>query len=244
MAEKFFLFGSYGDMTQQLASILALRAQLNDRDIGSFVGYPVGDYVRARPLGRKLYIQLYSLPLPPYRPDGKKAYKMAVVTVPEPTLAMLDNWDAIKKAVGGTPGYQFGKWRTTITYEGGRTTVVQASTPKVSEQIAANLGKLSSLDVIKTITTETKSTGKYAAGQSLAIQNIQVYPGTYYALDSKAWTTKAVGVDGKPAGKTATLSGDLARARTRRIALWTKKAPVGLKDVIRRMLGISTATRS
>lgn len=243
MAEKFFLFGSYGDMIGQLASILALREQLNERDIGSFVGFPVGDYVRSRPLGRKLYIQLYSLQSPPYRPTGVSKYKMAVVTVPEPTLSVLDNWEQIKAAVGGKAGYQFGKWRTTIYYEGGRTTVVQASTKETSVKIAQQLSKLSSLEVVKEITTETKALGAYAKGKKLAIDDIQIYPGTYYCLDSKAWTQTTKAVDGKPSGKVSTLSGDLARSRTSRIALWTKTSPPNLKETIRKMLGISTTTR-
>lgn len=243
MTDKYFLFGSYGDMIEQLAAILALRSQLENRDIGAFIGYPVGDYVRSKPLGRKLYIQLYSEKLPPYRASPTKTFKVAVVTVPEPALNTLDNWAEIKNAVGGANGYTFGKWRTTITYEGGRSTVVQASTKEVSEKIAQNLSKLSTLPVIKEITTETKALGKYAKGQGLAVSTIQVYPGTYYALDSKPYNPKAP-VGAKPQQqKVSTLEGDYKRARIPRIALWTAKQPTNLKDVIRKMLGYPANTK-
>lgn len=243
MAEKYFLFGSYGDMIEQLASILALRSQIENHDIGAFIGYPVGDYVRAKPLGRKLYIQLYSEKLPPYRASPSKDFKVAVVTVPEPSLATLDNWAEIKNAVGGVNGYTFGKWRTTITYEGGRTTVVQASTKEVSEKIAKQLAKLSTLPVIKEITTETKALGKYAANQGLAIKTVQIYPGTYYALDSKPYNPKSPTGANPQQQKVSTLSGDYKRARIPRIALWVTKQPPNLKEAIRKMLGYSPNTK-
>jgi hypothetical protein len=223
-------------MLQQLARGLATEASLNDRDIGSWIGYPVGDAVKAGMLERKLYIQLYNQKSPPYRPDGKKKFQQVEITVPEPSRATVKDWKKIKDAVGGATGYRYGRFRTTVTYEGKRQTVVMTDKEDSSQKLAIVVSKLSKLKVIKLITTETLPVGVYAPGERFEIIESQIYPASYKVLEQKAYSQKPKLPAGKPNSKVATLKADLHRSRVKRVPLWTPQPPPGLSEWIDKML--------
>lgn len=235
--EELLLFGSFPEMLSQLVSYLQQRKLLEDRDIGAWVGYPILDYARARPLKRKLYLGSYSSKQPPYRSEANKIFKFASISVPEVKEEALLQWDVIKKMLGGDQGYTFGRYLTVVKYSGGgRQTHVYASSSKVSREIAVNVASLSTLDIDKISTTPIEPVGMYAPGRALEIKKVQVYPSFYYGMSSQDKVPMKNATDKANSTSVSTLEGEKIRKRLQKIPLWTPKPPSDLKDRVKLML--------
>lgn len=237
LGEELLLFGSFAEMLVQLVNFLQQRRLLEDRDIGAWVGYPILDYARARPLKRKLYLGSYSRKQPPYRSETGQTFKFASISVPEAKEESFLQWDAIKKMLGGETGYTFGRYLTVVKYSnGGRQTHVYASTSKASREIAINLASLSTLGIDKVSTTPIEPVGKYAPGQPLEIKKVQVYPGFYYGMSSQDKVPLKVATNVKQTNSVSTLEGEKIRKKLKKIPLWTSSPPKDLKERVRLML--------
>lgn len=235
--EELLLFGSFPEMLIQLVNYLQQRKLLEDRDIGAWVGYPILDYARARPLKRKLYLGSYSSKQPPYRSEANKVFKFASISVPEVKEEALLQWDVIKKILGGEQGYTFGRYLTVVKYSnGGRQTHVYASSSKVSREIAVNVASLSTLGIDKISTTPIEPVGMYAPGRALEIKKVQVYPAFYYGMSSQDKLPMKNATGKADSTSVSTLDGEKIRKRLRKIPLWTNKPPSDLKDRVKLML--------
>jgi hypothetical protein len=242
---RLILTGSLSSLQDQIALLTGIKDLIGDKDIGAWIGYPAQDYALNRPLDRKLYIQIYSQQFPPFRPEAGKHFRRAQLTVPNPKRSVLNDWKLIKEICGGINGYTYGRWRTTITYEGGRQTVAIANTRKISEKMATELALLSELQAIKMHTSQVEKKGVYSPGQPLFINEGKVYPGSYYVLSqrkakkdliSQLNTPKKDEQAAKSNPKTVpTKSGKMERELSRRIPLWTKTPPRWLAEEIQKM---------
>lgn len=235
--EELLLFGNFSEMLSQLVNYLQTRKLLEDRDIGAWVGYPLLDYVRAKPLKRKLYLGSYSRKQPPYKAESGKIFKFASISVPEVKEEALTQWDVIKKILGGESGYTFGSHLTVVKYaKGGRQTHVYASTGKASRELAINLAGLSELKIDKVSTTFIEPVGQYAPGMPLAIKKVQVYPGFYYAMNSHDKVALKPETDKGTSTSTKTTEGEKIRKRLKKIPLWLNAPPSDLKERVKLML--------
>lgn len=224
---KVYFTGTSSELKTQISTFLGVYQLISDCFIGQWVGYPVRDYVKARNLERKLYIQLSNVQYPPFTPELGKDLRLVECSVPDPIRSKMD-WQKIKNIVGGNNGYLYGRYVCTVEYESGRQTQVRAASESDAESLGRKLADLSEHKIRTLRVTEITKTGVYADGKALAINSERVFPNSFYILSRK----KVLTTDDK---SKPTKEGNVKDRMTKSIPLWTTRAIPSTESMINSM---------
>lgn len=231
MAEKIILTGNEEELKPIITQLFAIHQMLEYRDIGQFLGYPVDEYVRARPQPLKVVIVFFSVPTPPWKKLKKKdRFVRATYAIPNIDKRKL-TWENIKKACGGANGYQWGRFRCTLHLDNGRQMQVHGGSEKEAEDRAMALAALSTAKIIAKTNAEEKREGRRASDKKLYKDTTRIYPGYFSILNQEKIITQT---------NTATLDGNFLRDKAK-INLWVTKKPSDCDAIIKETLRVKGA---
>ncbi len=232
--ERMILSVNRNNYRQVIGQALATRQLLNDRDVGEIVGTPVEDYTRGKPQTIRLCIFLYNYSSPPYTKQKGMKFVKANCNIPDVNPAKL-NWLLIKQACGGSTGYMWGRFLTTINLSNGRKIACYGATAEVSYNQAKAYAAFSTASVVTVSTTEEKQEGVRATDQLAYKRPTRIYPAYFTVLNYQKIQVES---NAEFAGLTQTLSGSYRRTKVPRIPLWVQKAPTNTQLLINQALQI------
>lgn len=212
--QRIILAGPQEALKPIIVQTLTNYQMMEDKDIGSFVGTPIDEYLRAKPRTISLQIQLFSNKTPPWMKQGTERLVSASYSVPDIDPTKLD-WERIKLACGGANGYLYGRYRVTGFLDNGRQMAIYASTADEAEDRMKALLLLSKAKLLKkpTITEDRTEdiTGSYLK------QPVKIYP-AYFTILNQYQVPGALG-SGIP------ISGKRYVRKNDRIDLWVETKP-------------------
>lgn len=110
--ESYILFGTPIELMSQLTLLQNWRMMLSNKleGVGNFVGYPIDEYLRAKPR-QELTIQiiLTTHKEPPFYKKSDKWYSKRQVTIPAVDKSKI-TYKALRDACGGKSGQDWGEW--------------------------------------------------------------------------------------------------------------------------------------
>lgn len=212
--QRIVLAGSTELLKANISQTLTNYQMWEDKDIGSFVGSPVDDYLRARPRSISLVIQFFSRQQPPWRKVGQNRLVSATYSVPDIDTTKLD-WEKIKLACGGNNGYLYGRFRATGILDNGRQMAIYAHTAQEAEDRLKALLALSKAKLLKK-PTFTEDRTEDVSG-SYVKQPVQIYP-AYFTILNQYQIPGALG-SGVP------INGKRYIRKNDRIDLWISQKP-------------------
>lgn len=212
--ERIILAGPTEILKTSVVETLTTYQMWEDRDIGTFVGSPIDEFLRAKPRSISLCIQFYSRQQPPWSKQGSERIISATCSVPDIDPSKLD-WERIKLACGGVNGYLYGRFRVTGFLDNGRQMAVFASTSSEAEDRMKALLALSTSKLLKkpTITEDRTedTTGTYVK------QPVRIYPAYFTIMNQYR-------VPGAPSSGIP-INGKRYIRKKDRIDLWTTEKP-------------------
>ena len=217
-----------------VSEIISVRKLIENRDIGDFVGTPMGDVARANPQLIKLTVTFFSKKSPPFKASEGVRFVKAVYNIPDIDKTQL-SWATVKAACGGENGYMWGRFRATAKLDDGRQMQVYGATDVEAETRLKALLALSTTKLLTVTVAEEKQEGRRAAKQEMAKPSTQIYPAFMSILNYKKIVTESgkeiKGTDNK-------LAGTFKRKSTKKIPLWLPKEPSNAKSLIKDALTI------
>ncbi|MBF2025610.1 MAG: hypothetical protein IGS48_02425 [Oscillatoriales cyanobacterium C42_A2020_001] len=213
-------------MIQQVQSQISNYRVMQNRNVGLMMGLPIEEYTRAKPQSLRLVIDLYSRKSPPYFAKTDDLV-WATVTIPDLKRSALD-WEVIKLAVGGTNGYQWGRFRATAQLSTGRRIVIHCGSEKEAEERINALLKLTTADLTTLNITEEKKAGERITKRKLYKESTRIYPGYFTVINRQELLDPEQ-------GRASTRQKNYRDANAK-IPLWVQKEPENAKDLIRRIL--------
>jgi hypothetical protein len=223
--QRIILAGPQEALRPVIVQTLTNYQMMEDKDIGTFVGSPIDEYLRAKPRSISLQIQFFSNKTPPWTKRGNDRLVSATCSVPDIDPTKLD-WEKIKLACGGVNGYLYGRYRVTGFLDNGRQMAIYAATADEAEDRMKELLKLSKAELLKkpTITEDRTedSTGSYLK------QPAQVYP-AYFTILNQYQIPGAAG-SGIP------INGKRYIRKNDRIDLWVEAKPLDFEERILELL--------
>ncbi|MHC5718708.1 MAG: hypothetical protein ACYTX0_43250 [Nostoc sp.] len=226
--EKIVLAVNRTNYKSVVSQAIANRNLIENRDIGDFVGYPVEDYVRAKPATIKLTVFFYNFKTPPFRERNGFRFVRASYNIPDVNRAKLD-WLTIKNACGGADGYTWGRFRATANLSNGRQMQVYGGSEETATNMMRSLASFSTAKILTLTIAEEKKEGRRAENQRMYKENTRVYPAYFSVLN---YEKVVVEEDREYSGFNATLAGDFRRIRTKKIPLWVGKEPANARAII------------
>jgi hypothetical protein len=237
-AERIILKGRSETLKPIITEILALHQLIHDRDIGEFCGYPLDEYVRAKPQRFKLKIVFYSVQSPPWRSLDNSELVRATYHVPFVQRSKID-WQTIKTACGGATGYMWGRFLCNANVQDDEGNIrkmqVYGATGAEAEQRLKALLTLTDGQILTLNITEEQREGRRAADKKLYKESTRVYPAHFTIIHQEKIVTES---------NIPTLSGNYRRTKFR-IPLWTATKPPDADEKILealRVRGSSTTT--
>jgi hypothetical protein len=198
---------------------------MEDKDIGSWVGSPIDDYLRAKPQSLRLVIQFFSVKQPPWQRNNGQRLVSATYAIPDVKRSKLD-WETIKTACGGANGYLWGRYRATGILSNGRQMQVLGATPDEAEDRLKALLALGEGTLLKkpTISEDRQedNIGSYLK------QPTRIYP-AYFTIMNQYKVPGALG-SGIP------MASGMYIRRNDRLLLWTDEKPSGFEERIQELL--------
>ena len=226
--EKIVLAVNRTNYKSVVSQVVANRNLIENRDIGDFVGYPVEDYVRAKPETIKLTVFFFNFKTPPFTQKAGFRFVRATYNIPDVDKAKLD-WLTIKNACGGNEGYTWGRFRATANLSNGRQMQVYGGSEEIAANLMRTLAEFSTAKILTLTVAEEKKQGRRAENQRMYKETTRVYPGFFSVLNYE----KVVTEEGREySGFNATLAGDFKRTRTKKIPLWVQKEPSNARAII------------
>jgi len=108
--ESYLFFGTPFELRIQIALFMNLHIMLRGMDMGAWLGYPIDEYLRAKPrVGITLKVILTTYKNPPYYQNKKEWFSRRQVVIPNVDKSQV-TFDAIRKACGGNTGQNWGEW--------------------------------------------------------------------------------------------------------------------------------------
>lgn len=209
--ESFIMYGSEEELKPAITTALATSTITQNKDFGQFVGYPIEEYIKAKPHTRQLQIVWEERQQPPYQViDGGKVRrsKQAVYSIPDAKMGL--SWQQIKTAA---KAWNWGKFRCTANLTGGRQMQVYGASPAEAEDKLRELLTLSTAEILTLSITEEKD-----RNAKLKKEQRRLYP-AYVTL-----TVRKETID--PANSDYTdLTGTGYSEKRQRVPLWTDNAP-------------------
>jgi hypothetical protein len=222
---KLVLTGTKRELPVILASTLAYKQMIDDRDIGDIVGYPVDEWVRKQPVMIRLSIMWMSVQYPPFTPLKGQKLVRSNCKIPDVDVTRL-NWLSVKTAAGGAGGRQFGNFLATAKLQLKNGNISQMQVYGATQTGAINdLKKLQALSTSKIISLSCSNQIQdptIVTDPRARKHQITVYPAYFAVLNSQ----KIIGESNLEATQTnySTLTGDFVRHRTKKIPLWVSQA--------------------
>lgn len=237
MTKEIFLSGSEELLKPVITMLLGINQLLDGKDIGQFVGEPIEENVKALPHTLRMKLIWYGKKEPPYTAAmGMKLVK-AEAQIPDVDTKKLD-WTTIKQIMGGDNGYIWGRYVATVNLDNGRQMQCYGSTKEEADnQLSRNL-LLTKAKVLTSGVTELKKEGRRAAGQSMEINSIRVYPAYCVLVNSK----RILRVEDKAireelaTKRRSKLRGDYLEKGSERIPMYVAKAPKNFKQIVNNAL--------
>lgn len=223
--ERIILAGPEEALKPVIVQTLSNFQLMENKDIGTFVGSPIDDYLRAKPQSIRLVIQFFNVPSPPWTPPGDQRLVSATYAIPDVDPVKID-WEKIKIACGHPNGYLWGRWRATGLLNNGRQMQVMGATKDEAEDRLKALLALSKAELLKKPSI-TEDRGEDETGSFLK-QPTRVYP-AYFTIMNQYKVPGALG-SGVPLS-----SGNYIRKHDR-INLWTETEPEDFSDRILELL--------
>lgn len=225
-SQRIVLAGPQEVLKPVIVQTLTNYQLMEQRDIGTFVGAPIDDYLRGKPRSLSLQVQFFSVQTPPWSKRlGEDRLVSASYSIPDIDPAKLD-WEQIKLACGGINGYLYGRFRATGILDNGRQMAVYAATGDEAEDRLRALLTLSKAELVKkpSITEDRTEdvTGSYLK------QPVRVYP-AYFTLFNQYRVPGALG-SGIP------INGKRYIRKDERIDLWVDVKPFNFDEIIVEML--------
>jgi hypothetical protein len=199
---------------------------MENKDIGTFVGAPIDEILRAKPRSISLQVQFFSVKTPPWNKRlGQDRLVSATYSIPDINPAKLD-WEKIKLACGNANGYMYGRYRATGFLDNGRQMACYGQTADEAEDRMRALLTLSKAELLKkpTITEDRTedTTGIYLK------QPVRIYPAYFTILNQYQ-------IPGAP-GSGIPINGKRYIRKNDRIDLWTETKPLDFNERIVELL--------
>ncbi len=223
--ERIILAGPEQALKPTIVQTLTNYQLMENKDIGTMVGQPVDDYLRARPQSIRLVITFYSVLSPPWKAPQKERLVRATYAIPDVKASKCD-WETIKLACGGQNGYMWGRFRATGELSNGRQMQVFGATPDEAEDRLKALVALSEAKLVKKPSI-SEDRSEDSAGKYLK-QETRIYP-AYFTIMNQY---KVAGAR----GSAIPLSDGMYNRRSDRIDLWSEKEPPFTKELITDLL--------
>ncbi len=164
-----------------IVSTLTGYQMMQDRDIGTFVGSPTDEYLRARPQSLRIVIQFYSVPSPPWKSRDSSRLVSATYAIPDIEPLKID-WEQLKLACGGANGYLWGRFRATILLDTGRQIQAWGATKDAAVDRATAFLKFTKGKPIKSKPTITEDQTEDLGG-SFVKQPTKIYPAFFTIMN-------------------------------------------------------------
>jgi hypothetical protein len=167
--EKYILAGPQEIVKAELAASLADYDRMETKDLGQVFAISASDFIaRAAPL--KLYLKLEFEPVDGGR-RGEASYQ-----IPNPKISLLDNYDTIRAACGGSNGYMWGPFKGVGRLSSGHNLEVYAATRDGAMDRLQAFASLSDDDLLTVDITEEIPTLRRDTIKMLKKPNIQIKP--------------------------------------------------------------------
>lgn len=239
--ESYILFGTPLEIMSQISFFMNMKLMLKGSDMGTWVGYPLDEYLRNKPRrGLTVQIFLTTYKRPPYYQIGTKWYSRRRITIPLVDRAKL-TYQAIRNACGGSQGQNWGEWVARAYVSGDddndslRKIVVGGSTEEKAIQnlekfLIFTQGKVRKISAGKT----DHSKGDYALDPNRNRYNsFDVYPAWI-----TVWNSKLIELDDKRHGGKKTLSGKML-SRHNKLFTYPEKEPKNwsstVQDIVKKV---------
>lgn len=231
--ERIILAGPEQQLKANMVQALTNYQLIENRDVGSLIGMPVDDYLRAKPQTLRIVITFFSVEKPPFISKNGIRLVKATYAIPDLKLSKLD-WQTIKNACG-INGYMWGRFRCTGTLSNGRQMQVMGATGDEAEDRLRALLTLSEAELVKkpTIAEDRAedNTGSYLK------QPTRVWPAFFTIMNQYR----------VPGGRGSgiPMSDGMYNRKNDKILLWTDEEPYGTAERIVELLkkpGADTST--
>jgi hypothetical protein len=223
--ERIILAGPEQVLKGNIVQTMTSYQLIENRDVGSLVGMPADDYLRANPQSLRIVVTLFSLEKPPWiSKNGARLVKVSYA-IPDLKQSKLD-WETIKIACGGANGYMWGRFRCTAVLDNGRQMQVMGATADEAEDRLTALLTLSNAEIVKKPTI-SEDRAEDVSGSYLK-QPTRVYPGFFTIMNQYR-------VPGGRKGGIPMSDGTYNR-KNDKILLWTDQKPFGTDERITDLL--------
>jgi hypothetical protein len=224
--QRIILAGPEKLLQAEIVSTLSEYQMMQDKDIGTFVGSPTDEYLRARPQSLRIVIQFYSVPSPPWKSRDANRLVSATYAIPDIEPSKID-WEQLKIACGGANGYLWGRFRATILLDTGRQIQAWGATKDAAVDRATAFLKFTKGKPIKSKPTITEDQTEDLGG-SFIKQPTKIYP-AFFTIMNQYQSPGARG-SGIP------INGKRYIRKKDRLDLWTNTKPNDFQEVILEML--------
>ncbi|MBD2571352.1 hypothetical protein [Anabaena lutea] len=222
--ERIILAGPEQILKGNIIQTMSSYQLIENRDVGSLVGMPADDYLRAKPQSLRVIVSFFSVQKPPYISKNARLVT-ATYAIPDVKTSKLD-WETIKLACGGANGYMWGRYRCTGILDNGRQMQVMGATPDEAEDRLKALLTLSNAQLVKKPTI-TEDRGEDVSGNYLK-KPTKLYPGFFTIMNQYR-------VPGGRKGGIPMSDGTYNR-KNDKILLWTDQKPIGTDERIADLL--------
>ncbi|MBD2303766.1 hypothetical protein [Nostoc sp. FACHB-190] len=224
--QKIILAGPQEALKPVIVQTLTNYQLMEYKDIGTFVGSPVDEYLRAKPRSLTLIVQFFSVQTPPWtKRNGQDRLVSGTYVVPEIDQTKLD-WERIKLACGGANGYMYGRYRAFTVLDNGRGMACFGQSGDEAEDRLRALAALSKGEITKKPTISEDRTEDVTG--SYIKQPVRVYP-AYFTILNQYRVPGAAG-SGIP------INGKRYIRKDERIDLWTDTKPINFEEIILELL--------
>ncbi|UYD38977.1 hypothetical protein [Tolypothrix sp. PCC 7601] len=223
--ERIVLAGPQESLKPMIVQTLSNYQLIENRDVGSLVGMPADEYMRAKPQTVRIIITFYSVQKPPFISGNGVRLVRATYSVSDLKRSKC-TWEDIKLACGGTNGYMWGRYRCTAKLNNGRKLVCMGATPDEAEDRVRALAVLSSAEIVGN-PTPSEDRKKDIAGAYIK-QPTRLYP-AFFTIMNQYKVSGAFG-SGIP------LSDGIYNRKNDKIYLWTDTEPLGTSERIAELL--------
>lgn len=223
--EKIILAGPQQALKASIVQTLSSYQLIENRDIGSMIGMPADDYLRAKPQTLRIIVVMTSVQSPPFISSNGQRLTRATYSIPDLKRSKC-NWEDIKAACGGTNGYMWGRYRCTGVLSNGRQMQVMGASPDEAEDRLRAFLTLSEATLVKkpTISEDRAedNTGSYIK------QPKRLYPAYFTIMNQyKVAGSRGSGIP---------LSDGIYNRKNDKIILYTNEKPLGTDERIAELL--------
>lgn len=229
--ERIILDGPENLLRPAIVQTMSNYQLLDNRDVGTLVGQPVDDYLRARPQSLRLIITSYAKSEPPWVDSSGNPLTPYTYAIPNVKRTKCD-WAEIKKACGsgdGSNGWMWGRYKAywPTGMNNGRNMFVHGATEAEAEERLRAFTALTEADPHANKPSFSEDRKEDVSGTYLK-QPKRIYP-AYFSIFNTYRAPGAVG-SGLP------IQGRRYVRKRDRILLWPSEKPPGTDARIQRML--------